>query len=164
MHARTIYITCEEITNESYGIFAAELTVLEEENSSPVYVQICCGGGLMNVAYAYVARMRLSKCTIHTIGMGHIASAATLILAAGDIRSIVEESVIMIHEEMAEISAFVSEAEYQAKKYRSAENHWNKILSKHTKLSAKEWTELCKKEREFTAKKAVELGLADKII
>ena len=84
---RVIYL-CEDTTTEVFVKISVALDILESKSLEPITIRINSGGGDVDAAAAIVARMIESKCEIHTVGYGEVSSAATLILAAGDHRSI----------------------------------------------------------------------------
>src|ERR1035438_446921 len=89
-----------DIDFENFKEFSELLDALESKNSGqPISIHLASHGGDAHAALAYAARIRLSKCEIIITALGNVASAAIMILAAGDRRIMTSESWAMVHEE-----------------------------------------------------------------
>lgn len=159
------------IDEETYEAFCVKLDALEnitgKNKPKTVAVEITSDGGSAYLALAFVDRMRLSPLKFVTTGVGRVASAATLILAAGDVRRLTEESWVMVHEDSGEVEGTVSEMEAAIKHLRAMENQWNSLLSQYSRNKSKPavFAELHKRgDVNLTPKECVDLGLVDEII
>lgn len=105
---------------------------------------------------------------VEIIGIGLVASAAVLILAAGSKRVLGPNSWVMVHEETPGGGYFkgsnVSTIERSAKHLRRLEDQAYQILESVTRTSAEEWQALHEKETFLSAKECVKLGLVDEIL
>lgn len=155
-----------EITDESFILFNRKLDKLEAMNKESVQVTLLSGGGDAYTALAFFDRIKASKCHIDVVATGLVASAATLILAAGDRRFMTKSSWVMTHEDQANIESgdSVSKIEKNAAHSRRLEDQWCKILASVTKTPAKKWDILNKAETYLTPQQCLELGLIEEIL
>lgn len=158
------------IDEDAYADFTAKLAVLEQTKKKParILVEIMSDGGSAMVALAFVSRMRLSSIVIDTLAIGRVASAATLILAAGAKRFITSEAWIMIHEDSADdLSGPVSELEKEVAQMRRQEDQWNSLLEYYSgdKVKKEIYDAMhAQGDTVLNAEEAVEWGFADEIV
>jgi ATP-dependent protease ClpP protease subunit len=161
---RKIYIT-GTIDEEAFLRFSKRLTVLEEQDNGPIDVELYSYGGEAYSALAFAARMRHSRCHIVVRAYGLVASAAVLILAAGDERMMSKEAWAMVHEDSGDAGELTTtQQEVVAIHGRKMELHWCHQLAVRTKASANKWLELHTATTYLNAKECLKLGLVDKII
>lgn len=155
-----------DITDESFAIFNRKLDKFESLNHESVQVTLLSGGGDAYTALAFFDRIKASKCHIDIVATGLVASAATLILAAGDRRYMTKSSWIMTHEDQATVETgdSVSKIEKNAKHSRRLEDQWCKILASVTKTTVNKWDMLNKDETYLTPEQCLALGLIEEII
>lgn len=128
------------IDEANYIDFASKLDVLDTKSlKRNLIIEICSHGGSADLAFAFVGRMRLSRHSFTTLGNGMVASAATLILAAGDKRLATKETTVMIHEDsIRKLSGKVSEIEEQAIHMRQMEIKWNTLLAEYSNKNGRD--------------------------
>lgn len=163
---RKLYIT-DDITNESFTAFSLALTELEKQDSwKEVWIELISDGGEAMAALAFFDRIKRSPCHINIVGFGLVASAATMVFAAGDTRIMGKSAWMMVHEDSVSgmKGVEVHQAESVVKHLRRLETQWCEILSEVTKASAKDWAGMHKKTTYLSAKECIALGLADKIL
>lgn len=160
---RILYIV-DDISMESYAIFSRELAELQSISNETIDIELASHGGDAYAALAYAARIRLSTCDIRITAVGFVASAAVLILAAGDKRFMTEESWVMVHEDAGELEGDVTSLEREAAQMRKLENQWNSLLEKYTKVSAADWATFHKQTTYLTPISCRNLGLIDEIL
>ncbi len=153
-----------EISSESYDAFAKRLSRLEREGGGPVTFHLFSEGGSAHAALAYAGRMRSSPCQIRVHAYGLVASAAVLLLAAGDSRVMASEAWVMVHEDSGEISGSVKDLEKASKHMRRLEVQWAQLLAGLTTASYDTWVKLHADETFLTAKECLALGLIDKVV
>lgn len=123
------------------------------------------GGDAMTALafYDWITRHK-GEVTIEVYGV--VASAAVLILAAGDHRRMHENAWVMVHEDTVAVSEDdrVSVIERKAKDARKLEDQWNKLLEGRTNMSSKFWETLHKEETWLSAEECLQYGLIDEII
>lgn len=148
-----------------YLDFSTQLDILEKEGKSEIKVELYSDGGFATVALAFYSRIRLSPCRITILATGMVASAATLILAAGDTRKMTKEAWVMVHEDgVSKLRGKVTELEEFACMLRQRENQWNVLLEERTGTTAADWTKINKRDSYLTAKQCLVLGLIDEIV
>lgn len=152
-----------EITEESFETFSTELSDLER-TKAPITIELCSGGGSAEAALAYYSRIRLSKNPVTVYVLGYAASAATLILLAGDYRVMAREAWVMVHEEQTKVKGSVVDIERNSFHLRQVETQWTSLFSTRTSKSAKFWTNLHKQTTYLTADTCLSYGLIEKVI
>lgn len=156
-----------DIDETSYKEFVEELdgleTILEGDE---IHIELMSHGGDAMVALAFYDRIRSlrGKVTIYATGM--VASAAVIILAAGDKRLMSKSAWVMVHDDTTLVTTDdrVSQAEVKLKTSRRLENQWCKILADRTKTSSVTWQYMHENETHLDATECLKLGLIDRII
>lgn len=108
---------------------------------------------------------RIHKVKLTTVGMGIIASAATLMHAIGDEKYITSNSEVMIHELYTGFSGKYTECKSYLKSMNDTHEKLIKIYMKSNKknITREKLEELLRAESWFTAEEYIELGFADSI-
>lgn len=141
------------------------LTELEAQNRQTVTIRINSPGGHVYHALAMVGRLKRSPCHIITEGYGHIMSAATMLLAAGDKRKISKYSFFMHHESSYALEGKHSDIKHNVQQMEREEQKWAKWMEELTKKPAKFWLKTgVGNDAYFEAEELVELGVADEVI
>lgn len=152
------------IDEQAFKEFSENLHILEMRETSPVIVELSSEGGIAYDALAFCGRIRNSPCDIIIKAYGLIASAAVIILAAGDQRLMAKEAWVMVHEDSDKLKGNVVELEKQSKHLRRLENQWCELLADLTKTPAVKWGQLHKATTYLNSKECLDLDLVDKII
>ena len=153
-----------DISDESYAKFSAELAEYEtnKKHRGPVIVELSSPGGNAYDALAFWARIKNSPKDIHIYAFGLIASAAVLVLAAGDKRIMSKTAWVMVHEDsVQDLTANVTEMEKFSKHARDLENQWNDLLESATTTDAGVWEMLHKDTTYLSSDQCKEFGLID---
>lgn len=160
---RKIYIL-GEINEESYEAFSKRLSRLEREGSGPVTIELSSGGGSAYDALAFASRMRSSSVDLHVIAHGLIASAAVIILAYGDKRSMAKEAWVMVHEDSAEPGEMKARQgqDFWAHVVR-LEAQWSRLLSERTNVESHVWEQLHDDETYLDAEECLKLNIIDEV-
>jgi ATP-dependent Clp protease, protease subunit len=157
-----------DIDETAYLAFVESLDgMLEIDETTDIFIELMSHGGDAMVALAFYDKIRSvkGKVTIHARGI--VASAAVIILAAGDERIMSKNAWVMVHEDtvFVEEDARVSKVEANAKTARRLEDQWNTLLEERTKKTFREeWAVLHKSETHLSAKECLKLGLATRIV
>jgi len=161
---RKIYIT-GEINNDSYEVFSRRFSFLDK-TKGVIYIELMSDGGYSFAALAFYDKIINSDNDVHISAYGLVASAATLILAAGDFRRIAKNAWCMVHEDEPEIpeGARVKQFESIASNARMFEEQWAHLLEENTSASSGKWAELHLNETYLTPTECLDLGLVDEII
>lgn len=113
-------------------------------------------------------RMVRDECPVHTIGLGKVMSAGVLLLAAGTKgeRRIGANCRVMIHGVISGQQGHILDMENEMQETKFTQKQYVKALSNETNMSESYIRKLIRKKTNiyFDAEKAVELGIADKII
>ncbi len=165
---RIIFIS-GPITSEMSAIVVAQLLYLEKENpKADIQLYIASPGGDVDAGFAILDTMEYVKCPIVTIGLGNVASFASLLLAAGSQgkRFLLPHTRVMIHQPwltgLSNIDA--TELQITAKVIMRLKETIIDLLAEYT---GKQRTKVAKDvERDFwmDAQQAVDYGLADKVL
>ena len=162
-----IYIA-GEINEEAFVSFSKKLAYQERaaKSNKTVNVMLMSSGGDADVALAFLDRMESSHLEICVTATGYVASAAIMILAAGDKRRMTKSSWAMVHEEAIEglDGDKVSSLENTIRAFRRKEDHWSAILGRLTTTNMSRWEELHKKETYLSPEECLALGLIEEIV
>ena len=134
--------------------------------SREITVYIDSEGGSMYSMFAMHDVMRKVTNPIHTIGVGRVMSAAALLLASGDKRSIAPNAFVMVHEP----SYFgpenkVGQWENELSHLKALKKRMYRLLSDYTGQTQKKIAEdLDSQDKYISAEEAVKYGLVDEIV
>jgi ATP-dependent Clp protease, protease subunit len=162
---RTLYIT-GEITEDSFVSFKKKVMNRLSENKKPIEVVLTSEGGDAYAALAYYDFITSVDVDIHICATGLVASAAVVILAAGDVRRMTRSAWVMCHEDQPEFEeeARVSQLERDIAHARRMEDQWNMLLAFESKINPREWARIHERETYLSAEECLNIGLIDEII
>lgn len=154
------------------GVVVTEKTPLTDfvEITDPLEFLISTPGGSAHDMFSIYDTMRLvrKEMEIHTIGMGKVMSAGTLLLASGTKgkRKIGKHCRIMIHSVVSGMMGSMHDIKNEFRETLNTEKNYVKALSDETKMSTKVIREFLNEKRNvyLNAREAVKLGIADIII
>lgn len=142
--------------------FDKALTEMERLSNEPVTIRINCHGGSTYDALAIVGRMQASPLDIITEGYGYVASAATLILAAGDQRTMSSIGWFMHHEDSMGVQGKLSEIKSSLKQAMREEQAWADAMASLTKKPSAFWLKTgVGTDVFFTPEELLEMGVVD---
>ncbi len=154
----------KEIDAEEFNRIDNALTELESQNRKSVTIRINSPGGEVYQALAIIGRLKRSPCNIITEGYGHVMSAATLILAAGDRRKISTYAFFMHHESSYGVDGRHSEIKAAVKQAEAEEHKWAQWMAELTSKDKKFWlTTGVTTDAYFDAEELMKLGVVDEI-
>lgn len=154
-----------EVNTEMFILVDAALSYFERKGRGQVTFAINSHGGFSSQALAIVGRMKRSSCKIVTEGYGEIESAATLILAAGDIRRISKFAMFMHHEGSESIDGRTSQILNKARAMEADELRWAEFMAEMTNRDAKYWfNKGVGVDYYMTPEELLDSGVVDKII
>ena len=145
----------------------AQLLFLEHEDpEKDIYLYINSPGGVVTSALAIYDTMQFVKPDVVTIGLGMVASAAAILLAAGTKgkRMALPNTEILLHQVMGEAAGQATEIEITAKQILKIKARINEILAKHTGQPIEKIERDTDRDFYLSAEEAKEYGLIDKII
>ncbi len=111
-----------------------QLILLEAESEEPVRVFIDSPGGDADAAYAIFDMMRFVKPPIHTVGMGLVASAGSIVLLAApkERRVGLPNSHYLIHQPLSGMRGVATEIEIHARELDRLRRRINKLIADET--------------------------------
>lgn len=163
---RIIMVTGEIETNMA-NVIVAQLLLLESENpNADISMYINSPGGDVSAGEAILDTMRYIKAPVSTIGMGLVASMASVLLAAGEKgkRFVLPNTSIMIHQPMAGTQGQVTDMEIQISKFKQTKELLIKQMSEFTGRKEKELFSAMERDNWMTANDAKDFGLIDGIL
>lgn len=162
-----IIILGTPITDQVANIIVAQFLFLEHEDpQKDIYFYINSPGGSVTSALAIYDTMQFVKSDVVTIGLGMVASAAAVLLAAGakGKRMALPHTEILLHQVMGEAAGQAVEIEITARQILKIKARINEILSKHTGQPLEKIEKDTDRDFYLSAQEAKEYGLIDKII
>ena len=157
----------EDVEGDSFDFSMCEIgmSLLERLSSEPITFKINSPGGDCYDALAIIGRMKSSPCQIITEGYGHVMSAATLILMAGNKRRLSKYCVPMFHKMSYMAAGSHDDVTEQVKQNDKEQQLWCGIYEEFSKQEASFWmSKMRKKEYYPTPQELLELGAVDELI
>lgn len=161
---RIIMLTGEINEDKSRQLLRYLLLLATLDPMKHITIYLSTYGGDIYEMNAMYDAMRLVKCPIHTIGIGKVMSAGVLVLAAGDRRSVTENTSIMMHQVSTEIYGSVTDLSIEVKHTKALQDSMYKLYSKYTGKPIKQLETDLKSDKYLTAQEALEYGLVDEVI
>ena len=164
---RIIYLGTE-IDDDVANVIVAQLLYLESDNPDrEIGLYINSPGGSMSAMTAIYDTMQFVRAPVATTCVGQAASAAAVILAAGapGLRSLLPHTRVLLHQPASPGGqGTISDLSLQARELLRGRSEMEEVLSKHTGQDVATLRTDTDRDKIFTAKQAVEYGLADHII
>lgn len=161
---RTITIS-REIDDIEFDRIENGLTEMESQSRKAITIKINSPGGQVYQALAIIGRMKRSPCQIITEGYGHVMSAATLILAAGDKRRISPYTFFMHHEGSYGVEGRHSTIKDVVKQTDKEEDKWCEWMGEFTKKPKSFWAKSgVRTDAYFDAEELLEFGVVDEVM
>lgn len=166
LKTRQIILT-GEINKELADSIVRQLLILDsEDEKSPIYMYIDSPGGDVDAGFAIFDMIRFIKAPVYLIGMGLIASAATLVLLAVDkeFRIGLPNSRYLIHQPLGGMRGVATDIEIYAKDMEKIRAKLNSLISEQTGTSLEQVTKDTERDFWLDSDEAVKYGLISKII
>ncbi len=163
---RIIFLT-GPIDDNIASLVCAQLLFLESENpKKEISFYINSPGGIVWSGLAMYDTMQYISSKIMTICIGQAASAASLLLAAGetDMRFSLPNSRIMVHQPSGGYQGQVTDIEIQTNEIIKTKKRLNQIYAKHTGKDFKEVESIMERDKYFSPDEAIKFGLIDKVV
>ena len=163
---RIIFLT-GPIDDNIASLVCAQLLFLESENpKKEISFYINSPGGIVWSGLAIYDTMQYISSKIMTICIGQAASAASLLLTAGEknMRFSLPNSRIMVHQPSGGYQGQATDIEIQTKEIIKTKKLLNEIYAKHADKKLNEIEEIMERDKYFTPNEAIKFGLIDKII
>jgi ATP-dependent Clp protease protease subunit len=166
LKTRQIILT-GEIKKELADEIARQLLILDsEDDKAPIYMYIDSPGGDVDAGFAIYDIIRFVKAPVYLIGMGLIASAATLILLSvpKEKRVGLPNSRYLIHQPLGGMRGVATDIEIYAKDMEKIRAKINKIIAEGTGTPLEQVTKDTDRDYWLDADEAVKYGLISSII
>lgn len=156
-----------EISQESVYSMILQLRYLQSQDpEKEITIFVNSPGGSVADGLAMIDTMAALSCPIRTVCMGTAASMGALIFASGNERDILPHARVMIHDPLIAggVGGSALKLDSIAKDLMRTREITAQILADYTGHSLEEVYEKTANDTYFTAKEALEWGLADRII
>ena len=155
-----------EINKDLADKVVRQLLVLEAAgDKKTIYMYIDSPGGDVDAGFAIFDMIRFIKAPVYTIGMGLVASAASIILLAAskERRFGMPNSHYLIHQPLSGIKGVATEIEIHAKELEKMRVKINKLIAEETGMDEKKVAKDTDRDCWLNAEESVEYGLISKI-
>ena len=156
-----------DVNQMSASLIVAQMLFLESTNKEkPINFYINSPGGSVTAGMSIYDTMQLIKCPVHTIVIGMAASMGSFLASAGEKgkRMVLPNSRHMIHQPLGGTSGQASDVEIQYKELQFWKDRLTELYAKHTGQSIEILQTDMDRDNFMSAERAVEYGLADRII
>ena len=164
MMDRIIFIGTE-IDNDVANVIQAQLLYLQSlDDKADISLYLNTPGGIVSAGLGIYDTMQIISPKVNTICTGLAASMGSILLAAGEERSILPHARVMIHQPLGGVTGQASDIIIEAEEIRKCRDELCNILAEHTKQPFDKVFQDMDRDHWFTAQEAVDYGLVDKIL
>ena len=145
----------------------AQLLFLESENpNADISLYINSPGGDIASGWAIMDTMNYIKSPVSTIGMGLVASMASVLLAAGEKgkRFALPNAEIMIHQPIGGLRGQATDMEIGMRKMQMVKETITKQMADFTGRKVKELHDAMERDNWMTADQAKDFGIIDNVL
>lgn len=156
-----------EINETMANTIIAQMLFLESENpNADISLYIQSPGGSVYAGLAILDTMRYIKPNVATIGMGMVASMASILLAAGEKgkRSLLPNTRVMIHQPLGGAQGQVTDIEIVTKQLLELKGLSIKLLSEFSGQTEKKLAADMERDNYMKAEEAKAYGLVDNVL
>ena len=162
-----IIILSEEVNDVTASLITAQLLFLEAEDpEKDIQIYINSPGGVVTAALAIYDTMQFIKSKVSTICIGQAASAAAVLLLAGEKgkRFILPNARVLLHQPSGGFEGTAMDIEIHTREMLRVRDSLNRIISNHTGQEVKKVSRDTERDFILTAEQAKEYGIIDEII
>ncbi|MFA5513752.1 MAG: ATP-dependent Clp protease proteolytic subunit [Sphaerochaetaceae bacterium] len=165
LETRSIMVT-GPIDKESAEKVIKNLLILESISDEPIKVFINSPGGDVDAGLAIYDMVRFIKNRVYMIGMGLVASAATIVLVAvaKEDRYALPNSSYLIHQPMSRMEGVATDIEIYTTQLEKTRERLNKIISDSTSQPIEVVEKDTDRDYWLDAQQALSYGLISKIV
>lgn len=147
-------------------VMAQMLHLEAEDPEKDIQLYINSPGGAVTSALAIYDTMQFIRCPVSTICIGQAASAAAVLLLAGEKgkRFALPNSRVLLHQPSGGVSGTSTDVEIHAKEMVRMRKLLNEIISKHTGQPLERVEKDTERDFILTADEAKEYGIVDEVI
>ena len=145
----------------------AQLLFLESENpNADISLYINSPGGDIAAGWAIMDTMQYIKSPVSTIGMGMVASMASVLLAAGEKgkRFALPNAEIMIHQPLGGLQGQATDMEIGMRKMQMVKETITKQMADFTGKKVKEVHDAMERDNWMTSAQAKDFGIIDEVL
>ena len=156
-----------EIEPGMASIVVAQLLFLESENpNADISLYINSPGGDVSAGEAILDTMNYIKSPVSTIGMGLVASMASVLLAGGQKgkRFALPNAEIMIHQPLGGFKGQATDMEITMRQMQRIKDNLTKQMSEFTGRKYKELHDAMERDNWMSATEAKDFGLIDEVL
>jgi len=155
-----------EINKESADLVIKQLLVLEGDSKDPVRIFINSPGGDVDAGYAIFDMARFVSCPVTMIGMGLVASAASLVLLAvpAERRLALPNSTYLIHQPMSGMNGVATDIEIHALHLEKLRTKLDALIAQETGKTIEEVTKDTERDHWLSSSEALSYGLVSRIV
>jgi ATP-dependent Clp protease protease subunit len=163
---RIIFLGVPVDDNIANLVMAQMLHLEAEDPEKDIQLYINSPGGVVTAALAVYDTMQFIKSPVSTICIGQAASAAAVLLLAGEKgkRFSLPNSRVMLHQPSGDVSGTTIDVEIHAKEMVRIRALLNEIIAKHTGQEVKKVEKDTERDFILSAKEAKEYGIVDEVI
>lgn len=163
---RIIFIGTPIEDGMANAVIAQLLFLASQNDKEDIKMYINSPGGQVTSALAIYDTMQYVKPNIQTICIGMAASAAALLLAAGEKgkRMALPNSEVMIHQVLGGTSGQATDIDIHARHILKTKDRLNAILSQHTGQELGKVTQDTERDYFMSADEAMSYGIVDTVI
>ena len=161
-----IIILSGEIDDNLANSIVAQLLYLDSVNHDTIDLYINSPGGSITAGMAIYDTMNFIKSKVSTICVGMAASMAAFLLSSGNknMRFILPNSEVMIHQPLGGAQGQATEIKIAAERILKLKEKLNDILSKNTGQPLEKIQNDTERDYFLSANEALKYGLVDKIL
>lgn len=153
------------INDDVANVVQAQLLYLASlDNKADISLYLNTPGGIVSAGLGIYDTMQLIAPKVNTICTGLAASMGSILLAAGEERSILPHARVMIHQPLGGVTGQASDILIEAEEIKKCRDELCSILAEHTKQPFDRVFQDMDRDHWFTAQEAVDYGLVDKIL
>ena len=164
MMDRIIFIGTS-IDDDVANVIQAQLLYLQSlDDKADISLYLNTPGGIVSAGLGIYDTMQIISPKVNTICTGLAASMGSILLSAGEKRSILPHARVMIHQPLGGVTGQASDIIIEAEEIRKCRDGLCNILAEHTKQPFDKVFQDMDRDHWFTAQEAVDYGLVDKIL
>ena len=164
MMDRIIFIGTS-IDDDVANVIQAQLLYLQSlDDKADISLYLNTPGGIVSAGLGIYDTMQIISPKVNTICTGLAASMGSILLSAGEKRSILPHARVMIHQPLGGVAGQASDIIIEAEEIRKCRDELCNILAEHTKQPFDKVFQDMDRDHWFTAQEAVDYGLVDKIL